>query len=315
MFKNLRLEKCENPLFGYLNINSLRNKIVDLREIISVLGLDYFVISETKLDSSYPSAQFKIKNYQVRGRKDRNEDGGGLIEYVKKGIICKRLKEFEPDKIESICSEITISKKKWFCMSVYRPPDYENLSTFFESITLSLSKASNKYENFLIMGDLNIDINSSGKGFNMLDQFCNLFCLSHLIKSPTCFTSNHNSTIDLIMTNKPKAFQKSRSTETGLSDYHNFVSTFFKSHYSKLKPKISYYRSYKNFNEQYFLEDLEKTNFTTISDDPDEKYNFLTTQFQNLIDKHAPQKKKVLRGNHAPFMCKELRKLFTREVD
>ena len=168
MFKNLRLEKCENPLFGYLNINSLRNKIVDLREIISVLGLDYFVTSETKLDSSYPSAQFKTKNYQVRGRKDRNEDGGGLIEYVKKGIICKRLKEFEPDKIESICSEITISKKKWFCMSVYRPPDYENLSTFFESITLSLSKANNKYENFLIMGDLNIDINSSGKGFNML---------------------------------------------------------------------------------------------------------------------------------------------------
>ena len=92
MFKNLRLAKSENPLFGYLNINSLRNKIVDLREIISVLGLDYFVISETKLDSSYPSAQFKIKNYQVRGRKDRNEGGGGLIEYVKKGIICKRLK-------------------------------------------------------------------------------------------------------------------------------------------------------------------------------------------------------------------------------
>ena len=137
-------------------------------------------------------------------------------------------------------------------MSVYRPPDYENLSTFFESITLSLSKASNKYENFLIMGDLNIDINSSGKGFNMLDQFCNLFCLSHLIKSPTCFTSNHNSTIDLIMTNKPKVFQKSRSTETGLSDCHNLVSTFFKSHYSKLKPKISYYRSYKNLTSNIF---------------------------------------------------------------
>ena len=82
---------------------------------------------------------------------------------------------------------------------------------------------------------------------------------------------------------------------------------------SKLKPKISYYRSYKSFNEQYFLEDLEKTNFAKISDDPDEKYNFLTTQFQNLIDKHAPQKKKVLRVNHAPFMCKELRKaIYTR---
>ena len=96
----------------------------------------------------------------------------------------------------------------------YRPPVYENLSKFFESITLSLSKASNKYENFLIMGDLNIDINSSGNGFNMLDQFCNLFCLSQLIKSPTCFTSNHNSTIDFIMTNKPKVLLKKPGNKT-----------------------------------------------------------------------------------------------------
>ena len=82
------------------------------------------------------------------------------------------------------------------------------------------------------------------------------------------------------MTNKPKAFQNGRITETGLSDYHTFVSTFFKLHYSKLKPKISYYRNYKNFNEQIFLEDLEKTNFTTISDNPDQKYNFLRTNFK-----------------------------------
>ena len=115
------------------------------------------------------------------------------------------------------------------------------------------------------------------------------------------------------MTNKPNAFQKTRSTETGLSDYHTLVSTFFKSHYSKLKPKISYYRNYKNFNETRFLEDLENTNLRSISDDPNEKYNFLTTKFQELIDKHAPQKKKFLRGNHAPFMSKELRKaIYTR---
>ena len=33
MLKNLRLEKCENPLFGYLNINSLRNKIKPLQTV------------------------------------------------------------------------------------------------------------------------------------------------------------------------------------------------------------------------------------------------------------------------------------------
>ena len=32
-FRNIRKEYFKNTLMGYLNINSLRNKIVDLREI------------------------------------------------------------------------------------------------------------------------------------------------------------------------------------------------------------------------------------------------------------------------------------------
>ena len=46
----------KNPVVGYLDINSLRNKIVDLREIMSAISLDYFVVNETKLDSSFPFA-------------------------------------------------------------------------------------------------------------------------------------------------------------------------------------------------------------------------------------------------------------------
>ena len=41
----------------YLNINSLRNKIIDLSEIMNYLELDYFVISKTKIDESFPSQQ------------------------------------------------------------------------------------------------------------------------------------------------------------------------------------------------------------------------------------------------------------------
>ena len=83
---NLRFKNPKN-LIGYLNINSLRNKIVDLREICNSFSPDYFVIAETKLDQSFPSPQFMIDNYEIRNRKDRNKHGGGLIEYVKKGVV------------------------------------------------------------------------------------------------------------------------------------------------------------------------------------------------------------------------------------
>ena len=79
-----RLKYARNSLIGYLNINSLRNKIVDAREVFGKFQLDYFVLSETKLDDSFLSAQFYIENFEIRNRKDRDNGGGGLIEFVKK---------------------------------------------------------------------------------------------------------------------------------------------------------------------------------------------------------------------------------------
>ena len=313
VLRNLRLKFPKKFLIGYLNINSLRNKIIDLREVMQVLQLDYFVVSETKLDNSFPSAQFYLSDYEIRCRKDRDKNGGGLIEYIRRGVICKRLKQFESNVIEAIFSELTISKKKWFCMSIYRPPTHNNLSCFFEEITLSLSKASTKYENFMIMGDFNIDINISGIGKEKLDEFKNLFDLTNLIKEYTCITKDHRSTIDLMLTNRPLSFQKTKITETGLSDYHMLISSFFKSQYFRMKPKIINYRSYLDFNQSAFLKDLENKNLSINSNNVNTDYDKLCDTFSDIVEKHAPMKKKVLRGNHSPFVTKEFRKaIYTR---
>ena len=47
---------------SYLNINSLRKKIINLREVEKFLELDYFVISETNIDESFSSQQFTMDN-------------------------------------------------------------------------------------------------------------------------------------------------------------------------------------------------------------------------------------------------------------
>ena len=204
-------EKCKhsrNPLFGYLNINSLRNKCTDLKEILNLIQLDYFVVGETKLDDSFPSAQFFIDDYEIRARRDRNRNGGGLIEYVRKGLICKRIRQFETKTSESIASEVTVSKTKWFVLSIYRPPDASNLTSFFDELTTSLSNASSKYDSFIVSGDFNIDIKAKGQGFQKLDDFCSMFGLTNLVHAATCITPTHKSTIDLILSNKTSSFQK-----------------------------------------------------------------------------------------------------------
>ena len=106
-----RLKYCANPLIGYLNINSLRNKIIDVWEVIGKLSFDYFVISGTKLDESFPSAQFNISDYEIRNWRDRDTNDGGLIEFVRKGFITKRLKDYKTQICETICSELQYPRK------------------------------------------------------------------------------------------------------------------------------------------------------------------------------------------------------------
>ena len=127
---NLRLKYPRNLFTGYLNVNSLRNKTIDCREIISDLQLDYSVLRETKAKDSFRSAQFDMSGYQIRARQDRDGMGWGIIENVRRGAIYKRLKDFETTISESIYYELVISKKKRFCMCIYHPPNYNNLSTF-----------------------------------------------------------------------------------------------------------------------------------------------------------------------------------------
>ena len=114
-----------------MNINSIRNKIISLRELVNKAPIDILCIDETKIDESFPDSQFFIENYQFPPyRRDRNSKGGGKIVYVRQGLISKRLKSFESKNIETICIELTISKKSGvFCL-------HTDLQTLKKSLSL-----------------------------------------------------------------------------------------------------------------------------------------------------------------------------------
>ena len=311
---NLRLASPNNPLISYLNINSLRNKITDLREILKTVSPDYFVIAETKLNHEFPNAQFLIDNYEIKNRIDRDKYGGGLIEYVKKGVVCRPMKQLEPQNSEILCSELTVRKTKWIIVSVYRPPTSSNLKIFFEELEKTVEEATAEYDNVIVMGDINIDKNNANDyGYGSLTSFCEMYNLKNLIKGKTCFTRTHESSIDVILTNKSKSFQHTQTFETGLSDHHHMIATFLKTHLVRLKPKYITYRNYKRFDEGQFITDVQNTNFNCDNDDQDLNYENLVNSLLAIIDKHAPLKQKVVRGNQAPFMTRELRKaIYTR---
>ena len=146
----------------------------------------------------------------------------------------------------------------------------------FNELTTSLYQASEIDDNFIVMGDFSIDVNLPSHKHDKLGKFGNLFDLSNLRKSDTCFTKTHSSKIDLILINTSNSFPKSGITKAVFSDFHKLVTTFFKSHFSRLNPKAIYYKNYKNVSESNFVDNLITTDFSLQSDDPNENYSFLT---------------------------------------
>ena len=163
------------------------------------------------------------------------------------------------------------------------------------------------------MGDININtLDKEDSAYQKLANFCDVFGLSNLVTAKTCFTKNSSTSIDVIPTNRVRSFQKTSVFDTCLSDYHGLVVTILKSPIPCLKPKVIEYRNYQNFDPLKFLADVRRTNFDAL-EDPNDCYDDLTNSFRTVVEKPAPLKTKLARGNSAPFMTRELKKaIYTR---
>ena len=86
--KDIRINNINRLIIGQLNINSLRNKFEQLSTMISG-NIDILMISETKLDETFPAAQFSLQGFCIHYRFDRNyvlyQRGYNFATYRKNG--------------------------------------------------------------------------------------------------------------------------------------------------------------------------------------------------------------------------------------
>ena len=160
------------------------------------------------------------------------------------------------------------------------------------------------YENLILIGDFNA-VNSDLS----LTEFCEMYTLENLINDPTCYKNPNNpSLIDIILTNRKRSFQYSKTLEKGLSDHHKMIITVLKTEFIKKDPIQINYRNYKYFDENLFRVDLSSTLSNLLTKEA--TYDDFEKMYISILDLHAPAKKKFVRGNNAPFMNKTLSKAF-----
>ena len=76
--KSLRTSNLHRIIIAQININSIRNKFKAL--VNGVRGnVDILMISETKIDDSFPPTQFLIEGLTTLYSLDRNGSGGGHL--------------------------------------------------------------------------------------------------------------------------------------------------------------------------------------------------------------------------------------------
>ena len=117
--ESLRIRSSNKIVEGHLNINSIRNKF-DFLAHQAQGNIDILMISERKLDESFPLDQFLLDGYSVPFCSDRDGNGGGILLFIREDIPSKLL--LMNNNIEGFFVEINLhNKKKWLLSCSYDP--------------------------------------------------------------------------------------------------------------------------------------------------------------------------------------------------
>ena len=115
----------------------------------SILG-----ISETWLDDRFDNEKLIVEGYQKPIRRDYTSHSSCSMLYIADGIPACRKQQFEPVDSEIICVELCIKKVKILVSSCYRPQHRDTVD-FCYDIESILDAASNEYQSYIFLGDMN----------------------------------------------------------------------------------------------------------------------------------------------------------------
>jgi hypothetical protein len=294
---------------GYLNINSIINKLDEVSSILENSGKPFhiFCFAESRLCTKQNDTDLKIPGYNFIRLDPVLSKQTGIIVYINQSISWKQIKIFAQFGIENVSLQISIKKTQPILLCfIYRNPSelvdwFDKFTDMMETVTLSQNE-------IIIMGDFNIDLLKPNHRWTTTIKF---FGLLKLNNKPTRITKNSETLIDHIYKNSKENIVEICSPVCGCSDHSAICLTWRKKGVKIPKPghRIIYSRSFANFNEELFMRDLNRAPFSNIYSivDPDEALEFWKDTFLTVYDKHAPFKsKRVKYVSKPPWLSNEI---------
>ena len=182
---------------------------------------------------------------------------------------------------------------------MYRPPSSD--VEYFTNMLDQLDHIYSKYDNVILLGDLNYDCVSGVRIVtNPLCQIETFYNMRQLVKVATRVTVNTSTLLDVIFSTNHESHTVTGVYKTGMSD-HYMIYTVYDNAYTDHghHDKVLTFRNYKKFSTEFCINDLLALD---CLHDTNWSFNLLMQkwdEFKNVFIN--------ISNIHAPFHCRRLK--------
>ena len=302
----LQTLKSEKGLkLSHLNCLSLTKNIDEIREIVNMGNIDVMTLSETHLNGEIHDSEIQIDSYDII-RKDRNRMGGGTVIYIRKSINYSIRFDLCEESLEMIAVELKMQNVKPIVVVVwYRPPN-ANAHSFdlFETV---LHKLDDLQQDFVILGDLNCNMQVGYKSWQTkrLNDLIDAFGLYQVVTSPTRVSADTSSLVDVVLVNNLNKIGNVHVIPVSLSDHYMISCTWGKQKVCKdHSHKYKTNRNIKKVDMLKYREDISNVQWDCVynATHVSTAYTAFEKALLNVIDNHAPLKRKRIKKKESPWV-------------
>ena len=324
-FQKIKIKQQDFSLL-HLNISSLSCHINDLINFLALINtkFDVICITETRLSHKNPlTTNIELPGYNIEQTPSESSAGGTLI-YISQNLLYKRRTDLQiccPKELESVFIEVIIPNKQSCILgTIYKHPSMKHFKFNNDYMEELLRVITHENKNCILTGDFNLNLLKHAKSPGVSKFLENL--LSHnfmpQITLPTRITEKTATLIDNILINNNVLNCISGNITTSISDHlPQFIVLDSLLGTSTDESSFQFlYRSFKNFNEENFSNDINQINWTFATENNDINLGFetLLRLIDKMLDKHAPVKKCIRKEQKLalkPWVTNGIKKLIS----
>lgn len=297
---------------GHLNVNRLRFKIDQVRNLVHNLNLSVLAVTESWLSPDIPDNEVNILGFRIF-RRDRpgRRPGGGVCIYVHHSFLVSLAPKYSHPSLEMLWIRIRLKQQDVYVGCLYRPPDEK--VKFWSVLDDSLEGLEG--EEVVLMGDLNVDVlSSSDTNIVHLKATCTPLQLKNLVHAPTRLSSTSQKCLDVILSNitslNPAAVE-----HVDFSD-HALVYSKIEQPLPTSEPRTFIVRRLTVDTGPLLHEALDRNNINNFSDqDVNTMWKEWNSKFHAALDAVAPSSvvAQGSRKRRCPWMTPQLLQLIHKQ--